>query len=182
MRTFWGLCVLMVAAAMMVACATEKESKTENASDAKMEVVGAAGKAVLLSGGKEVLVVTVPAETQYKNQEGSLHLKWHESEFDIWLVSGATTIDQGVAHVAEQIKDEFKKFKPTKSNDLTIAGSLAKQLIGKGVEADDGDDGKADVVVFKVGNHIFVACVHGESLFEGDEQWMLTVLKTARER
>jgi hypothetical protein len=61
----------------------------------------------------------------------------------------------------------------------TIGGSAANRVRGTGVEADDGDPGTADVIVFRAGDRLFVACTHGESLNESARQWMTTVVKTA---
>jgi hypothetical protein len=47
-------------------------------------------------------------------------------------------------------------------------------------EADDGDAGAADVIAFKVGDHVFVACDHGESLDPMGQQWLLTLVQTAQ--
>ncbi len=89
-------------------------------------------------------------------------------------------MDEAVGRVNVQIADQFKDFKPDHTTDLTIAGSPARQLIGPGHEADDGDAGAADVSVFKVADHIFIACYHSESLDPSGEQWMLTLVQTAQ--
>jgi hypothetical protein len=74
---------------------------------------------------------------------------------------------------------EFKNFKSNQTSELTIAGSPAKRMVGDGEEADDGDPGKADVIVFKVGDHVFVACDHGETINETGQQGLLTLVQTA---
>jgi hypothetical protein len=81
-------------------------------------------------------------------------------------------VDEAMGHVNSQIADQFKDFKPDHTTDLIIAGSPAKRLVGPGHEADDCDAGAADVILFKVGNHIFIACYHGVSLDPSGEQWM----------
>ena len=70
-------------------------------------------------------------------------------------------------------------------NQRSVAEILAMivmlgALVGKGHEADDGDAGSADVVVFKVADHIFIACNHGEGLDPAAQQGMLTLLQTAQ--
>ena len=78
------------------------------------------------------------------------------------------------------IKSEFVKFKAMSVKDLTIAGAPAKDVIGAGNEADDGDPGHAEVILFEVADHVFAACVHGEfdDAFREKEP-MMAVLKTA---
>jgi hypothetical protein len=65
-----------------------------------------------------------------------------------------------LARLAEVIKGEVLNFKPETTTDITVAGALAKRLFGPGVEADDKDEGHADVVVFSLGGRVFVSCVH----------------------
>jgi hypothetical protein len=114
--------------------------------------------------------------------DGRLHLEAHNHHFDVWMVAGARTVDEAVSHISAQIKDEFKDFKSTSTTPLTIAGSPAERLMGSGAEADDGDPGTADVVVFKAGEHVFIACTHGEDLSADAQQWMLTTLQSAHAR
>ena len=96
-------------------------------------------------------------------------------------MNGAQTVDEAVGRVSEQITDEFKNLKVTNSTDLTVAGAPAKRQEGSGEEADDGDAGKADVIVFKMGQHIFVACTHGEALNPAAQEWMLKLVQEAKE-
>jgi hypothetical protein len=98
----------------------------------------------------------------------------------VWSVSKATTANDALPRTAELIKSEFIKFKPNATNDIVIAGAPAKRVTGSGNEADDGDPGNAEVVLFAVGGHIFAACVHGE--FDDASRQrapMMAVLKTA---
>jgi hypothetical protein len=137
---------------------------------------------VMQSGRVDVLRLTASLDTKCAAGDGMLHfngpLLFDEVEF--WLVRGVTTVDEAMVHVDTQIVDQFKNFKPDQTTDLTIAGLPAKRLVGPGHEADDGDAGAADVIVFKVGDHIFVACYHGESLDPSGEQWMSTLVQTAQ--
>jgi hypothetical protein len=63
---------------------------------------------------------------------------------------------------------------------VDIAGAPAKHIIGPGNEADDGDPGNAEVVLFVVGGRVFAGCVHGE--FDDASRArpaMMAVLQTA---
>ncbi len=78
------------------------------------------------------------------------------------LPVASATVDAAVAEAANLIASEVTEFKPTTTTDLTIAGAQAKQLIGKGTEADDGDPSNAEVAFFTVGKQVFVLVSHGE--------------------
>ena len=67
-----------------------------------------------------------------------------------------------------------------KPTALTIAGTPARRMMGTGTEADDGDPGDADVIVFKTGENYFIACTHAESLQAAAQEWMLHIVQTAK--
>ena len=130
------------------------------------------GKPVLsLQLPGKVIVTATKEKTTFQNSSMFLH---------IWLVDGVADVAAGVAKMSDVIKGEVLKFKPGDAKDLTVAGAPAKQLFGPGVEADDGDDGHADVVVFTTGGRVFVACVHGEKLDADERQSMMAALQTVR--
>jgi hypothetical protein len=140
----------------------------------------AAGKTWLMqSGGADVLKVTAAPEFKCVAADGSLHFASPQFELEIWLVNGASTVDDAAGRVSTQIVSEFKDFKAEKTISLTVAGSPAKELVGTGHEADDNDPGDADVIVFKVGDHVFVACNHGESLTPAGQQGLSALVQTA---
>jgi len=116
------------------------------------------------SGGASVLKLTAPSDIKCVTGDGTLHFTAAKYEVEFWLVPGVQTVDDALAHVSTQIVSEFKDFKPDSTTQFTVAGSPAKRLVGTGHEADDGDPGDADIIVFKVGQHVFIACNHGESL------------------
>ena len=132
------------------------------------------------SGGVDVLKLTGPADFKCVAEDGSLKFDAPKFYAEYWLASGAHTVDEAVQRVGTQIASEFKDYKPNQTTDLTIAGSPAKRMVGAGEEADDGDPGEADVIVFKVGNHVFVACNHGEKLTSVGQEGMLTLTQTAQ--
>jgi hypothetical protein len=132
------------------------------------------------TGGRDVLRLTTSADTKCKAKDSALDLVAHEQHLYFWLAKGAKTVADGVSRVPQEIGDEFKDFKTDKATDLTVAGSAAQRITGSGTEADDGDPGRADVIIFKAGNNIFVACVHGEHLAPADQQWMLMAVQSAQ--
>ncbi len=121
-----------------------------------------------------MLKLTAPAGTESVAKDGSLKLDAPKYIAEVWLVSGAKTVDEAMGKVSSQIVSEFKNFKPNQTTDLTVAGSPAKRMVGAGQEADDGDPGKADVIVFKVGDHVFVGCYHGEDLSDEGQQGLFS--------
>lgn len=133
----------------------------------------------LQSRGTTILTVTGPSNLRPKSADGSLDLDGPQYEVEFWLVPDAQAIDAALPQIPTRIVDQFKDFKPDHTADLTIAGSPAKRLHGTGREADDGDPGEADVIVFKRGNHIFIACNHGEGLTPVGQQALLTLVRSA---
>lgn len=131
-------------------------------------------------GTKPVLQLQIPGKVTVTPTPEKTTLQSTNMFLHIWVVEGAADVAAGVAKVNDVIKGEVLKFKPGAATDLTVAGAPAKQLYGPGVEADDGDDGHADVVVFTTGGKVFVACVHGEKLADDERKAMLAALQTIR--
>jgi hypothetical protein len=99
----------------------------------------------------------------------------------VWPVPDAKTVDKVQGRLGEVIKGDVLKFSASATNAITVAGASARHLIGTGVEADDGDNATADIVIFAVGNRMFVACVHGEENAASQEREpMLKMLQTAK--
>ena len=99
----------------------------------------------------------------------------------IWAVPNAKTVGEALPQVNEIIKSEVTDFVIGSTEVISVAGGDATHLKGKGTEADDGDPGTADVVVFAAGKNVFAACVHGEGAEAAKERSdMLSVLKTAK--
>lgn len=164
------IAALSLAVALVCGCASGGGSAADQTSNL----------CALQVGGRNVLFLTAPSVAESTMKDGFLHLKSREGEVEIWRIRGAQSIDDGVRRVDKEISSEFKKFNPTKSTPLTIANAPATRLEGTGTEADDGDPGDADVVVFKVGDNIFIACTHGENLPASARRWMMSLLQTAQ--
>ncbi|HET6251923.1 MAG TPA: hypothetical protein VFE47_29830 [Tepidisphaeraceae bacterium] len=180
MRIFIRGTLLVLVTALMGGCGASTGPKADAPSAARADKPAAANTGVMQSGGTNVLRLTLLPDSKCVAKDGSLHINAPQIEVEMWLVAGAKTVDEAAAHVSQQIVSEFKDFTVTHTTDLTVAGAPAKRLVGTGHEADDGDPGKADVIVFKVGNHIFVACTHGESLMSIAQDGMLTMVQSVQ--
>jgi hypothetical protein len=137
--------------------------------------------ATIEAGNSPVLKLEVPKDAKVTTKGAKTTLLLKETYAYIWHVPGAHSIADAVPQVPTIIKSEFTNFKVGDSKHLKVAGQDADHLFGKGEEADDGDPGAAEVVVFSVGKQVFVGCVHGEK----DEAAkrspsLLAVLKTVQ--
>ncbi|MBI1826161.1 MAG: hypothetical protein HY287_04160 [Planctomycetes bacterium] len=135
---------------------------------------------VMQSGGRDVLRLSVSSDTKCKSKDAALDLVSREQHIYIWMVKRAKTVADAVGRVPQEIKDEFKDFKATQTIDIKLAAAPAKYLVGLGTEADDGDPGHAEVIVFKAGDNVFLVCVHGEHADSFNGGWMLSVVETAQ--
>jgi hypothetical protein len=130
--------------------------------------------------GKPVLALQVPPAAKITSSNGYVNIRTTNMSLHVWAVPKAGTAAKALPRVAEIIKSEFIKYTITSTEDTVVAGAPAKHVIGAGNEADDGDPGHAEVVLFVVGKHVFAACVHGE--FDDASRArapMLAVLQTA---
>jgi hypothetical protein len=138
-------------------------------------------KDITVTAGDASLKMSVPKDTEVtkKKERTILHAKglW----IYLWEVPGARSVADAVPQVGKIIKSEFTDFAAGETKDIKVAGHDAKHLTGKGAEADDGDPGSADVVIFTDGKHVFAACVHGEKDEAAKERpEFLKVLKSVK--
>lgn len=108
------------------------------------------------------LKLEIPKDAQATTKGAKTSFLMKTAWVYLWSVPAAKTIAEAVPQTAAIIKSEFTNFELTDTKHLTIAGHEADHLFGKGLEADDGDPGAAEVVIFIIGKHVFAACVHGE--------------------
>jgi hypothetical protein len=108
------------------------------------------------------LILRIPQAARVTTEGNHTLIETTNLTLHLWPISKAKAIDEVLPLVAETIKGEFVNFKPNSTNSLLVAGAPAWHILGKGNEADDGDPGAAEVVIFKTGKRVFVACVHGE--------------------
>jgi hypothetical protein len=173
--------LLVILTGPLGGCSSDTGAKTATPVAAQADKPAEGKTWVMQSGGADVLKLTAPAGVKCRSGDGSLHfIAPQQYEVEFWVVPGAKTVDEAVGRVSSQIVSDFKDFKPKQNTDLTVAGSPAKRLVGKGHEADDGDPGEADVIVFKVGDHVFIACNHGESLDPKGQEGMVAMVNTAQ--
>ena len=164
MRTIFSACVLL---AFSVPALAEETKVSFSSSDGPTMSF-----AVSTTGAKGIKSSTKDNKTVIETKEMTVYL---------WHVPKATTVEEGVKAVDDVIKDEEKNMKVDKTETIEIGGAEAKHLMGHGNEADDNDPGTVDVVVFKVGGKIVVACVHGENeIAVQQRQPMLDMLKSVK--
>jgi hypothetical protein len=131
--------------------------------------------------GKPALALQVPAAAKVVSSNGYINIRTTNMSLHVWAVAKAKTANDALPRTAELIKSEFIKFKTTASMDMVIAGAPARHITGSGNEADDGDPGNAEVVLFVIGGRVFAGCVHGE--FDDAARArapMMAVLQTAQ--
>jgi hypothetical protein len=130
--------------------------------------------------GKPAVVFEIPASAKITSSNNYVNIRTTNMSLHVWAVPGAKTADDLLPRAGELIKSEFIKFSPNSTRDITIAGAPAKHVTGSGNEADDGDPGNAEVVLFAVGGQVFVGCIHGEFNDAARAHApMMAVLKTA---
>ncbi len=129
--------------------------------------------------GAAVATIRVPQSAKVTRDKAKTVIDTKDMVLDLWVVPKANTVAEAIAGLDDAIKGEVLKFNATSTETTTVAGSEAKHLKGKGLEADDQDPATVDIVAFRIGKTVLVACVHGE----GDaairqRQPMLNALKT----
>jgi hypothetical protein len=133
------------------------------------------------SGNAPVLKLTVPQEAKVTTKGEKTSIEAKNLWIYLWQIKSAKSVSEVIPHVGEVIKSEFTDFAVGETKTISVAGREAKHLMGKGAEADDGDPGTADVVIFTDGKNVFAACVHGEKTEAARERPdLLKVLKSAK--
>jgi hypothetical protein len=180
MRSIIRSSLFILVTGLISGCGSSMAAKSDAPAAAQADKVADANTAMMQSGGANVLQLTMTPDTKCVSQDGLLKFKSPQFEIEVWLVPAAQTVDEAIGRLDKQIAGEFKDFKPDTTTDLTVAGAPAKRLAGKGHEADDGDDGDADIIVFKVGGHVFVGLTHDERLNSPARQGLLALVQTAQ--
>jgi hypothetical protein len=135
----------------------------------------------ILAGGKPALTLMIPQEANVTVTGDHTVVQTKETTFHVWSLGNVKTTEQALPRVTDIIKGEFVNFKPENTNKIVVANAPALHVSGKGNEADDGDPGAAQIVLFTAGNHVFAACAHGEfdDAIRRSKQ-MMTMLKSAK--
>jgi hypothetical protein len=131
--------------------------------------------------GTPVLALRIPQDANVTVTGDHTVVQTKETTFHVWSLSSLKTAGEALPRVTEIIKGEFVNFKPEATNEIVVADAPARHISGKGNEADDGDPGAAQIVLFSAGKHVFAACAHGE--FDDAirrSKLMMIVLKSAK--
>lgn len=126
-------------------------------------IAAAAETAVVTADGKPAVRFTLPAGWSSATSEQKLVLlpSGGAPHIQIWRLASSSVAD-AEKELATLVVSEVTKFKATSSSDLTVAGNPARQVIGTGEEADDGDPANAEVTVFTVSGKVYLLIAHGE--------------------
>ena len=124
---------------------------------------GAAEIATVTADGKPVVKLTLPAGWSSAASGAKVVLlpTGGAPHVQVWAIPAASVAEAEKA-VAVLIASEVTEFKAGTASDLTVAGKPARQVVGTGKEADDGDPSNAEVTVFTVGGKVFLLVAHGE--------------------
>ncbi len=191
-RTLGGVVGVVMCGAVLGGCQCDCGKKSGGADSAHADASGpacfsvsamkerAASEFVMPAGGKDVLLLMARGAA-CTTKDGELHLTKGDMRMHVWLVPDAKTVEEGVSRIDRVITPEFTSFTPTHTTIVAIGSpGSSTHVLGTGYEADDGDPGTADAIVFMVDGRIFVACVHGEYLSPESQKWMEEVVATAR--
>jgi hypothetical protein len=128
---------------------------------------------------KNVLQIDTAGKTVVTPIGGKTVIHTPDMYMHIWQQPDGAALSDTVARVNEIIQNDVKKFKVNKTEKIKLKKGTATLLTGSGVEADDGDDGSAEVAVFKIGKLVFVACIHGEMMPPEEHKAFIKALKSA---
>ena len=119
--------------------------------------------AKVTADGKPAVVLMLPAGWSAVAKEAKTVLlpPGGAPHVQVWALP-AKSVAEAEAAVAQLVTSEVTDFVFTKAAILTVAGSPARQLVGTGKEADDGDPSNAEVTFFTVGGKVFLLIAHGE--------------------
>jgi hypothetical protein len=125
---------------------------------------GCAAETVKITAdGRPAAVLTLPPgwSAAGKDAKAVLLAPGGAPHVQAWSLDSRTIVEAEKA-VAQLVAGEVTDFTVTAATTLTIAGGPARQLVGTGKEADDGDPANAEVTFFTVGGRVFLLIAHGE--------------------
>lgn len=175
----------LFACIILAAVSCRKADTDDSAAGAAKPAGGSVEKAKAISvtvkaGDQSVMKMTVPDGTtvSYDGPKVIINGTEWSQRFFIWKVSDGENLAPATAQVPTLIQSEFKNFTVTSTTDTTVGPLKGLQLKGTGVEADDGDPGTAEVILFVFNNQVFAACAHGEEMPPARVDFMITSLST----
>lgn len=120
-------------------------------------------QATVQHGAKPAFTLTLPAgwDALQANEKTVIHPGAKHPHIQVWATP-AKDLAAATADVATLVVSEVTHFVSATTTDVTVAGALAKQLIGTGEEADDGDPSNAEITLFTVGGVVYVLINHAE--------------------
>ena len=133
------------------------------ASSTTLMAMEPAPQALVQHNAKPVFSLTLPAgwDAVQVEEKTVIHPGAKHPHIQVWATR-AKDLAAATADVAGIVVSEVTHFVPATTTDLTIAGVPAKQFIGAGEEADDGDPSNADVTLFTVNGVVYVLVNHAE--------------------
>jgi len=137
-------------------------------------------KVTITNDKKPIFQLTTTGRTEVTPFGDKTVVQTPEMFLHIWIQKEGASVTGTIARVASVITNDVEEFKAKKQHQVKLGQLQGTLISGSGVEADDGDDGTAEVVVFKVGGRVVVACIHGERMGKAEHKAMLKTLSTAR--
>jgi hypothetical protein len=135
----------------------------------------------IAAGGKAALQLSVPKDAKITTKGTKTFIQAESVSVYLWHIPKATSVADVASRVGDIIKSEFLKLVPDDTKSLKVLDHVAKEVSGKGAEADDNDEGAAIAVVFTDGKNIYVACVHGEGDHASQERpELIKILDSAK--
>jgi hypothetical protein len=133
------------------------------------------------SDNKPVLQIKTTGKTEVTPIGNKTVVHTPDMYLHIWTQPKGSTVKSTVNSVNSIIKGDFIKFTPKTIKSQKLGENIVQLIAGPGIEADDEDDGNAEVAIFKIGDRVFVTCIHGEGPVEKTEHdAMIAAIKSAQ--
>src|SRR5262245_46104448 len=95
---------LLAAVAIACGCTSTTGGHAAAQSTASSRTANGGTTCVMHAGGRDVLRVSMPADTECKSEDGSLQIRSRDGYAYVWLVRGAKSVDDAVGQVPDVIK------------------------------------------------------------------------------
>ena len=133
------------------------------ASSAAVVAAETAPQVAVHNDAKPAFHLTLPTgwDAIQREEKTVIHPGAKHPHIQVWATK-AKDLAAATADVAALVVSEITHFAPASTTDLSIAGAPAKQPIGTGEEADDGDPSNANVTLFTANGIMYVLINHAE--------------------